>query len=170
MTLNYTGFGADELDQLPEGWHTVAAAAFQQIPDILGPNLHLFHFFQVKEKFGAARIYWYLAGPDGEELHLGKPSLTSEYSQIDELITRLEDITSTTCIICGAPATCVTSNYILPFCHWSADASRGALVEPCGLSSPNTERKEEKSCPGAPASISVRKIKGRGADHGSGGK
>lgn len=89
------------------GW---AKIFIQMSKDILAviknsnDTLNNFEFLQIKEKFGALRIYWSYNGKH------------DAYKRIDGIIDAAEAISEKTCHWCGKPATCWTTGWILPFC------------------------------------------------------
>lgn len=63
-----------------------------------------FHILQVKEKFGAIRIYY-------------EPTKNQRLNdRLTILMSNLEAATRRTCFMCGKPATCDSKGWILPYC------------------------------------------------------
>lgn len=76
-----------------EGWLPTFAAACADVDKLLGADKAGFHFRQVKEKFGSARIYWSSNILDKEV-----------ENAITRLIHRAETETESLCMVCNAPA------------------------------------------------------------------
>lgn len=85
--------GANIGIDLHDGWLPTFAAACDAVDKLLGVDKAGFHFSQVKEKFGSARIYWESKVLD-KEVEKG----------ITRLIDGAEKATESLCMVCGAPA------------------------------------------------------------------
>ena len=97
-------YGFTELDDMPEGW--AKAFGLQMCEDLKDAlvecnDLGRWRIVQLKEKYGGLRLYdnGYKTG-----------------SRIPEVIKKYEDMSYKTCIICGKPATRVTTGWISPLC------------------------------------------------------
>lgn len=93
-----------ELDNMPEGWQIAFGLQMcEEIRDALieDGDLDRWRIFQLKEKYGALRLY-----SNGEK----------KGSRIPDIIRKYEDMSMRTCIVCGKPATRVTTGWISPFC------------------------------------------------------
>lgn len=108
---------------LYDGWLPTISSACDAVDKLLGADKAGFHFSQVKEKFGSARIYWESKILD-EEVEKG----------ITRLIDRAEEATETLCMVCGAPAE------IKKYCGWFA----------CLCDVHGRERLQKKSLGGSP--------------------
>ena len=95
-----------ELDAMPEGWRKLFGEHMcAEIAAILKKANYLdkYRIVQIKEKYGSLR--WYDAGV---------PAEISE--ELNILIRCYEILSERTCIVCGAPATRVTTGWISPYC------------------------------------------------------
>lgn len=106
-----------ELDDMPDGWRIAFGEQFcadiQHELDKLKPETAAdFRVIQTKEKFGQLRFYtnWVTEG-------------------IDEVIRRYENLSERTCIKCGAPATKITTGWIIPFCDKCAEVYHGNVID-----------------------------------------
>lgn len=94
-----------ELDAMPEGWRRAFGMDIcKEIRAALYKEFGLKGVFnyrieQIKEKYGSLR--WY----DARTTH-----------KIQEIISKYEEISSRTCINCGAPATWISNGWISPYC------------------------------------------------------
>ena len=87
------------LDNIPTGWKIRFG---QQLCEDLKTALHGatdWQIIQIKEKFGTLRIYANYMTPE-----------------ISEVIDKYEQLSSKTCVRCGAPATKYSTGWILPWC------------------------------------------------------
>lgn len=91
-----------ELDSMPEGWRK--AFGIQMCKELKAQlkkdhYLYKYRITQIKEKFGY--LHWYDEGSSRE---------------VQDIISKYEDISWNTCINCGKPATKITSGWISPYC------------------------------------------------------
>lgn len=75
-------------------------------------KLHLWKITQIKEKFGALRVYSNFESP-------GIIKIINKYSKLSEK----------TCYMCGAKATKVSTGYILPYCDKCAEKSMYKCID-----------------------------------------
>jgi len=100
---------------LHRGWYPTFAKLCEDIDELLGDDKRIFHWVQLKEKFGAARWYAHYELKEGERggvqfavqqedgsLLPVEPNLSS--ATIDGLINLAQDETSMMCIVCGQQA------------------------------------------------------------------
>ena len=94
------------LDEVEEGWKELFLQMCKEIRDALieANYLDKFRFSQIKEKWGALRIY-----------HFGAPQ------KVIDIIRKYEKLSARTCVQCGKPAVKTTVGYILPYCTYCAD-------------------------------------------------
>ena len=93
-----------ELDDMPDGWRKAFGAEMcEEIRDELVrvDDLNRWRIFQLKEKYGSMRLY-----DNGYKTNSKIPDIISKYEQISER----------TCIVCGKPATRITMGWICPYC------------------------------------------------------
>ncbi len=97
------------VEDTPAGWWK--AFGGEMLKDFYEAWTHLddeqkeeFEFLQVKEKFGELRIY-----------------MCPCTSEMNEICHKYEDKSRFVCIDCGAPATKITSGWILPLCDKCAE-------------------------------------------------
>lgn len=97
------------LDDMPDGWRkSFGKQMCDEIKEelIRCNYLDKYRIMQIKEKFGALR--WYDCGiPDG--------------CKVWDIVDKYEKISSHTCIVCGKPATKISTGWISPFCDKCAD-------------------------------------------------
>ena len=104
-----------EADLLPDGWtSTFIPELKKELANALGSYADDFTVFQIKDKYGAIRIYWSWADRayDDNEIQDLK-ELTKE---IDSIIAKYAQISEKTCVICGAEATTTTTGWVMPMC------------------------------------------------------
>ena len=91
-----------ELDAMESGWRK--AFGIQMCKEIKvqlkkDHYLYKYRIAQIKEKFGY--LHWYDEGSSRE---------------VQDIISKYEDISWDTCLVCGKPATKITSGWISPYC------------------------------------------------------
>lgn len=91
-----------ELDDMPAGWRK--AFGMQMLKElkealVKANILDKYRIAQIKEKYGELR--WYDFGNTEEGF---------------KVISKYQELSNYTCIVCGKPATKVTTGWILPFC------------------------------------------------------
>lgn len=103
-TYDDDDFSYTWLDDMPKGWRT---AFGKQMCDEIKEELircnylEKYRIMQIKEKFGSLR--WYDCGiPDG--------------CKVWDIIYKYEQLSSSTCIACGKPATKISTGWICPWC------------------------------------------------------
>jgi len=108
-----------ELDDLPEGWRIAFGEEIcKEINDLLKKVNYEneYRILQIKEKYGSLR--WY---DDGVPKEISK--------DLYSVIAKYERISARTCINCGAPATKISTGYILPFCEECAKKYKANYVD-----------------------------------------
>ena len=120
LPLDYQGkvpkdydFTFTEVDMVPKGWHSIVRALSEEIRFYLvnkGISPYSFHIDQLKEKFGAIRLYYSLHCDD-------------KYADegIDEIIEKYEELSEHTCCECGKEATLMSRGWICPYCKDCAE-------------------------------------------------
>lgn len=94
------------------GWMPIIAGLCIELDRILGDDRELFHWRQIKEKFGSARLYYSFAeqtllrvdihSPDGVQSLRQQPVERSDLGKaVDQLIAEAEKATCSACLICG---------------------------------------------------------------------
>ena len=101
-----------ELDDMPIGWRK--AFGIQMCKEIKAELkkhkfLYKYRIVQIKEKFGY--LHWYDGG-------------TPKDSKIYDIIRKYEDISYKTCIVCGKPATKMSTGWISPYCDDCVNPNR----------------------------------------------
>lgn len=105
------------LDSIPRGWMKSFMLQFKdELFNALGAYADEIMFYQIKEKFGELTVYWNFPDKDYYNEY--------NYADINELIPIVQDIikkyaeiSKNTCVMCGKPATYMTTwAYIAPFC------------------------------------------------------
>ena len=101
------------------GWHARFLQAMDCINEVLTEDeipLNAFNIDQLKEKFGAVRIYWHLSDDCANEVVRAR--IESEISGIlDEMMNETDHI----CCECGNPATYQSTGWVLPYCRQCAE-------------------------------------------------
>ena len=98
-----------ELDDMPQGWRKAFGEQMcKEIYNALNRRggalaVNLYQIREIKEKFGELR--WYDFNGNLET---------------DAIISKYEDISSRTCIVCGKPATKISKGWISPYCDHCA--------------------------------------------------
>lgn len=91
-----------ELDAMESGWRKVFGIQMcEELKAQLKKDKHLYKYriTQIKEKFGY--LHWYDNGASKE---------------VYDIISKYEDISWNTCIVCGKPSTRISSGWICPYC------------------------------------------------------
>lgn len=103
------------LNEIPDGWRK--AFGWELISEInniyfsIAPQLREDYYpIDIKEKYGALKIYFSVYDPSIE-------SIIEKYSKLSEK----------TCICCGAPATKLSKGWISPWCDECFDRELGEL-------------------------------------------
>lgn len=105
-----------EADFLPEGWtDTFIPEMKKELAIALGSYVDDFTVFQIKEKYGALRIYWSWA--DREYTDDEAKDLIGLYKEIETIIRKYERISEKTCVVCGKEATKMTTGWVMPVCN-----------------------------------------------------
>lgn len=120
LPLDYQGkvpkdydFTYTEVDMVPKGWHNLIVDMSSEIIAYLRQqnfDPYLFHIDQLKEKFGAIRLYY--------SLHYANHS---DDEGINDIIEKYEEISEHTCCECGNEATLMSKGWICPYCQTCAD-------------------------------------------------
>lgn len=95
-------FGYTELDEMPSGWRI--AFGEQLCGDIKAEleragTLDDYRITQIKEKYGSIRWYGNFCT-----------------QELNDIISKYENMSKRTCICCGKPATRITTGWISPYC------------------------------------------------------
>ncbi|MDO8777844.1 MAG: hypothetical protein Q7K57_55820 [Burkholderiaceae bacterium] len=110
------------------GWMPITAQCCIEIDRLLGEKRELFHWVQIKEKYGAARLYYSFADQTTIRLDARLPDamlLAWEFpaghmplgAAIGRLVAAAEKATTETCMVCGSAAqTLRYENYLLTLC------------------------------------------------------
>lgn len=89
------------LCEVPDGW--IKAFGHELVDELMSAaeseNLEDFTILQIKEKYGALRVY---CMPTTEK--------------IEEIIDKYTDLSEKTCCVCGAPSTHFSTGWICPYC------------------------------------------------------
>lgn len=92
------------LDTLPNGWLGLANDLKQELAEFSKKyNHNKFQLNDVKEKFGALVIYFSDYGSD------------ETYEHLEKIIDKYEDLSRTTCVVCGEQGT-KKNAYQFPLC------------------------------------------------------
>lgn len=121
--IPYKEPGETWLQSVPEGWQPMFLEMCQNI--VKACEAHNYPatkvtFLQVKEKFGALRVYWHLEGDENHSKDL--------YDKIDALIENAEQRSYNMCHVCGKEADWHSTGWVLPYCDacaraWNARAN-----------------------------------------------
>ena len=113
-TYNYS---YTELDNMPIGWRKAFGLQMcQELKDELVKcdDLDRWRIVDLKEKYGSMRLY-----DNGYKSD----------SKIPDIIAKYEGLSARTCIICGKPATKITTGWISPFCDDCCPNERAVSIE-----------------------------------------
>jgi len=94
------------------GWMPLIAGVCIELDKELGEDRELFHWRQVKEKFGTARLYYSFADQSLLRVDIHAPDVVQSIRQqpversalgkvVDQLIAEAETATRSACMICG---------------------------------------------------------------------
>lgn len=106
-------------DEVPEGWRKAfCPQIWDELKAILEKANYVdkFRFAQIKEKYGALRIY-YNGVP--EEI----------YDEIDTWEAKYEELSEKVCIHCGKPAKYMSIGWISPWCEDCAKEIQDAVIK-----------------------------------------
>lgn len=101
--------------QVMTGWRPLFQQMCDKINAILdnyGVPRDCFHFDQVKEKFGALRIYWHVEYPDS----MPGPECDAPQDELCDVIDAAEFQSSGICCFCGKIAKWHSTGWVLPYC------------------------------------------------------
>ena len=105
------------LDSIPDGWIKSFIPQFKdELFSSLGAYADEIMFYQIKEKFGELTVYWSFPDKDyyTEKDYADLEGLTTT---IQNIIKKYTEISKNTCVVCGNPATYMTTwAWIAPFC------------------------------------------------------
>ena len=107
------------LDDIDNGWRKAFGEDFcNELFDALinADYLDDFHFLQIKEKFGALRLYFN-----------GWPA-TEHGDKIIEVVSKYEELSKYICGYCGKPARYITKGWIYPLCEDCIKEVNGGYV------------------------------------------
>ena len=104
-----------ELKLLPDGWVNSFVPNFRrELADTLGPYVEDFEILQIKEKYGIMRCHWCWKDRDYDDDEIS--DLNELSKEIDNIVNKYEKISAKTCVVCGNPATKMTTGWIMPVC------------------------------------------------------
>lgn len=104
-----------ELDDMPDGWRIAFGEQLcEELKDVLMRDecLDEYRITQIKEKFGSLRWYDFGNTYDGYKI-----------------ISKYENLSRKTCIVCGKPATRITTGWISPYCDDCVGEERSIPIE-----------------------------------------
>lgn len=107
--------------EIPDGWiESFIPQLKDELFNALGAYADEIMFYQIKEKYGALRIYWNF--PD-RDYYTEKDDIEIKelIPVIQNIVDKYVDISEHTCIACGKPATHMTTGYIEPLCDSCED-------------------------------------------------
>lgn len=105
-----------DLNNLPNGWtKSLIHALRSDLFYILGGFAEDFIVTQCKEKYGRMMIYWKWKERPYEVDEL--MCLNELYDSINSVINKYSELSYNTCVVCGKPAECYTTDWVLPFCY-----------------------------------------------------
>lgn len=105
LSIFHIGTSYTELDALDTGWRKAFGVKIcKEIKKALLKEggykaLHRYRIAQIKEKFGF--LHWYDC---------------NDTKSVQEIISKYEDISYHTCVVCGKPATKLSTGWICPYC------------------------------------------------------
>lgn len=92
------------LDNMPDGWNQAFGEKMcEEIREALikDDDLDRWRIVQLKDKYGAMKLY---------------DNGIKQNSRVHDIVRKYENISAWTCIVCGKPATRITTGWIAPFC------------------------------------------------------
>ncbi|SCK54362.1 hypothetical protein VAR608DRAFT_5548 [Variovorax sp. HW608] len=111
------------------GWMPILVRACAEIDVALGENKRVFHWRQIKEKWGSARFYYRLGSTSRVRMDVHEPGEgvavlrgatrkgDALADRIDAIVDAAEEQTQTACIVCGARASLEDANgYYVTLC------------------------------------------------------
>lgn len=112
VTIDNTTY---ELKLLPDGWtDTFVPNLRRELAYALGSYAEDFEVYQIKEKYGVLRLYW--GWQDRDYTADEECDLSAISKEIDTIISKYEEISKNTCVVCGKLATKMTNGWIMPVC------------------------------------------------------
>lgn len=106
-----------------KGWCAILTEMFDKINEVFatyGVEKSALNIIQIKEKFGALRMYY---AADYCESGLSKDQMKSLDDQVDAIVEDAACRTEVTCCACGAPAEYFSTGWVLPYCGKCAHES-----------------------------------------------
>lgn len=106
-------------DELPEGWRKAfCPKMWDELKEILERHNYLnkFRFTQIKEKWGALRIY-----------DSGAPE--EAYDEIEDWEAKYEKLSEEVCINCGKPSKYMTLGWITFVCEGCAKENKSCVID-----------------------------------------
>lgn len=113
---NYA-YESTELDLMPSGWRIAfgeqwAADVQKAINKSLEKERDQIRIIDIKEKYGYLHAYF-----------------TYYTKELEDVLIGYESLSRCTCILCGAPATNVSTGWILPYCDKCTESVRKNFVD-----------------------------------------
>lgn len=103
------------IGDLPEGWiDAFGDQICNELTGALGDYVDRWITVQVKEKFGSIRWYYHFDVKDLSDEEVAKVNEVEKV--VSSIIDKYDEVSYKTCAWCGAPATHITTGYILPLC------------------------------------------------------
>ena len=100
------------MEDIPVGWlNSFFEDMCDDLTDILGKHVENFEIVQLKEKYGCMRAYW-----GWKHKSLSREEANALSQRINAVLDKYEEISTTVCARCGAPATHTTGPWILYMC------------------------------------------------------
>ena len=104
-----------EADFLPDGWtSTFIPELKKELANVLGSYVDDFAVFQIKDKYGAMRMYWSWADRDYDNNEVN--DLNELTKEVEAIVNKYEAISTKTCVVCGKEATKMTTGWVIPVC------------------------------------------------------
>ena len=106
-------------DEVPKGWRKAfCPQMWDELKAILEKADYVdnFRFAQIKEKYGALRLYYN-----------GVPE--ESYDELEAWVSKYEKLSEEACIRCGKPAKYMSMGWISPWCEDCAKEINGAVID-----------------------------------------
>lgn len=103
--------------EIPDGWiESFIPQLKDELFNALGAYADEIMFYQIKEKYGALRVYWNF--PD-RDYYTEKDDMEIKeiIPVIQNIVEKYVYISERTCTACGKPATHMSTGYIEPLCN-----------------------------------------------------
>lgn len=105
------------IDGIPDGWmESFMPQLMDELFEACGAYADEIMFYQIKEKYGQLTVYWNFPDKD-YYTDVDNKDIEAIIQTVEKIIRKYIEISKKTCVMCGKPATYMTTwAYIAPFC------------------------------------------------------